>query len=129
MSVELIDRINILNARFLAMTRALAALKVPPQHVLVDGNRTLDEVECPQTAVVKGDSKCISIAAASILAKVARDSLMEELDAKYPGDGLAVHKGYPSPEHKEALKRLGATDIHRRTFGPVAELLQGTLDL
>lgn len=117
-----IDEHNILQATFLAMQRAVADLAISPRHVLVDGNRCPD-LPCPATAVVKGDQKEPAIAAASILAKVARDSMMSELDLQFPDYGFAQHKGYPSKQHIECLRRLGVTPHHRRSFGPVKELV------
>jgi ribonuclease HII len=122
--VEEIDRINILQASLLAMQRAVAALSVQPGRVLVDGN------QCPRLpmaveAVVKGDQTVAAISAASILAKEARDRELVELDTRYPGYGLAAHKGYPTKTHLEALQRLGVTEVHRRSYGPVARLLGG----
>lgn len=122
-SVEEIDSLNILQASLLAMQRAVAALVLRPDFVYVDGNR------CPRwehrsAAVVKGDSRVAAIAAASIFAKVTRDREMLVLDALYPGYGLAQHKGYPSPSHLQALQELGPSPIHRRSFAPVARLLQ-----
>jgi len=120
--VEEIDRLNILNASLLAMQRAVAALPVRAQQVLVDGNRC-PKLDLPCTAIVGGDGKVAAIAAASILAKVSRDRDLLELDAKYPGYGLAAHKGYPTRAHLEALQRLGVTPLHRRSFAPVRALL------
>ncbi len=122
-SVAEIDSINILQASLLAMKRAVAALSHKPDFIYVDGNR------CPRwsyasEAVVKGDSRIASIAAASIMAKVTRDREMQELDKTYPGYGLAQHKGYPTPFHLQALQELGPCAIHRRTFRPVADLLE-----
>ncbi|MEE3159230.1 MAG: ribonuclease HII [Pseudomonadota bacterium] len=121
--VEEIDRLNILHATMLAMQRAVAGLHIQPDLVLVDGNR------CPalpmrSEPVVKGDSRVPAIAAASILAKVARDREMLALDQQYPGYGIAGHKGYPTPVHLAALRELGATPIHRRSFGPVRKALE-----
>ncbi len=121
--VEEIDALNILHASLLAMRRAVLALATAPEFALIDGNRC-PELPCPAEAVVKGDSRVAAISAASILAKVARDREMVELDAVYPGYGLAGHKGYPSPAHLDALARLGVTPIHRRSFAPVRRLLQ-----
>ena len=122
-----IDRINILQATFAAMRRALAALAPPPQHVIVDGNRCPDlaglGLACSIEAVVKGDAKVECVGAASILAKVARDARMVELDRSYPGYGLAGHKGYPTAAHVVALRRLGPSPVHRRSFGPVQSCL------
>jgi ribonuclease HII len=105
------------------MARAVAALPVAAQHVLVDGNRC-PKVQCSVEAVVGGDATVEAIGAASILAKVARDQEMATLDIAYPGYGFAQHKGYPTKAHIEALSRLGVTDIHRRSFAPVKRLLQ-----
>jgi len=121
--VEEIDRINILQASLLAMQRAVAALKPVPQHVQVDGNHC-PVLQCSVEAIIKGDGKIAAISAASILAKVARDNEMISIDAAYPGYGLAKHKGYPTRDHMQALKRLGVTAIHRRSFKPVKEILE-----
>ena len=120
--VEEIDRLNILRASLLAMQRAVQALDPQPDSALIDGNRC-PQLRCPAEAVVKGDASIAAISAASIIAKVARDEEMREMDARYPGYGLARHKGYPSRAHLEALQRLGVTPIHRRSFGPVRRLL------
>ena len=116
-----IDALNILKASLLAMSRAVAALDPPPGRVLVDGNR-LPVLACPAEAIVGGDGLIPAIGAASILAKVARDRLMCRLDAEYPGYGFAVHKGYPTRAHRDALVRLGPCSEHRRSFGPVRAL-------
>ena len=112
-----IDEMNILQATFLAMQRALDQLKVRPDLALIDGNRN-KEIEVNSQPVVKGDSKCADIAAASILAKTFRDDLMVKLDARWPEYGFAKHKGYPTKDHREAILRHGICDHHRRTFGP-----------
>jgi ribonuclease HII len=117
---ETIDRINIRQASLLAMRRAVAQLNVAPDYLLVDGRDTIDW-PCRQQAVIKGDARSLSIAAASVLAKVHRDHLVVELDAIYPGYGLARHKGYGTAEHMEALRRLGPTPLHRRSFQPLAQ--------
>jgi ribonuclease HII len=121
-----IDRINILQATHRAMNEALAQLNPPPQHVLVDG-RPVKSMTLPQTALVKGDSLSYSIAAASVLAKVTRDRMMLEFDAKHPGYGFAIHKGYGVPQHLAAIEKLGPCPIHRMSFAPLkprqAELL------
>ena len=122
--VEEIDRINILQASLLAMSRAVAALGVAPARVQVDGNRC-PVLAWPVEAVVGGDGRVPAIGAASILAKVARDRELERLDREYPGYGLARHKGYPTAAHLEALGRLGVSAIHRRSFAPVRRLLEG----
>lgn len=113
--VEEIDRLNILRASLLAMARAVAALPITAQHVLVDGN-FCPEVQCTVEAVVDGDASVAAIGAASILAKVARDQEMVLLDSRYPGYGFAQHKGYPTKVHIEALSRLGVSKIHRCSF-------------
>ena len=117
-----IDRINIYWAGLLAMQRAVVALGTTPDHLLIDARR-LKDVPIAQTRIVKGDAKSLSIAAASILAKTARDARMAELDRAHPGYGFAKHKGYPVKEHTEALARLGACPIHRRSFDPVRRAL------
>ena len=120
--VEEIDRLNILQATLLAMQRAVAGLTVVPCQVRVDGN-CCPVLPMPCSAIVQGDSQVPAIAAASILAKVSRDREMLELDQRYPGYGLAKHKGYPTAMHLEALARLGVTPLHRRSFAPVRRLL------
>jgi ribonuclease HII len=122
-SVEEIDRINILQASLLAMRRAVARLVPHPVEVLVDGNRCPD-FGCRAEAIVSGDRLVPAIGAASILAKVARDRLMERLELQYPGYGFARHKGYPTQAHLQALSCLGPCPEHRRTFAPVRSLLQ-----
>ncbi len=117
-----IDRINIYWAGLLAMRRAVEGLQLAPEHLLLDARR-LKDVPLPQERIVKGDAKSLTIAAASILAKTGRDARMVELDAKYPGYGFSRHKGYPVKEHYAALARLGACEVHRRSFGPVREVL------
>lgn len=121
-SVEEIDSINILNARMLAMSRAIDGLTHPCMHALIDGNK-LPETVVDCTAIIKGDSLVTAISAASILAKVQRDREMLELDKQYPGYGFAKHKGYGTAEHMEALQRLGPCDIHRKSYAPVKALL------
>jgi ribonuclease HII len=120
--VEEIDSLNILQASLLAMQRAVISLPVSPMKVLVDGNRC-PSLSCPVEAIIGGDAKVAAIGAASILAKVARDSEMQELDDRYPGYSFAKHKGYPTRLHIEALERYGVTPIHRRTFAPVKRCL------
>ena len=115
--VDEIDEINILNASMLAMQRAVQGLKLPVEIALVDGNR-LPVLPCPAEYLVKGDAKSDAIKAASIIAKVARDDEMIELDAKFPEYGLAQHKGYPTAAHLDALRRHGPSPIHRLSFGP-----------
>lgn len=123
--VEEIDALNILQATLLAMRRAVLALPVQPQQVLVDG------LYCPQTgisseAIVKGDSKVAAISAASILAKTARDELMQQLHEQYPYYGFAEHKGYPTAAHIAALREHGVSAVHRKSFKPVREVLEYT---
>lgn len=118
-----IDQYNILQASLIAMHRAVVTLPIQPDHVLVDGNR------CPKwdyssEAIVKGDSKVAEISAASILAKVVRDQMMLDLDAKHPKYGFAKHKGYPTKAHFEAIERYGVFDAYRKSFGPVKRCLQ-----
>ena len=121
--VEEIDRINILQASLLAMQRAVAALQPAAEYALIDGNRC-PELPCPAQAIVKGDSRVAAISAASIMAKVTRDREMIELDTRYPGYGLAQHKGYPSKSHMEALQRLGVLPVHRRSYAPVRRIIE-----
>lgn len=123
-SVAEIDRINILNASFLAMNRAIASLRVPPDHLLVDGNRFKTNLRTPFTCIVKGDAKIACIAAASILAKVYRDDLMEKLAEIYPGYGWERNVGYPTQIHRDGIRKLGPTPIHRKGF----KLLPDQLD-
>lgn len=115
-SAEEIDQLNILQARLLAMRRAISALQVRPDYILVDGNRDPQPEEAPTLLIVKGDAKSASIAAASILAKVARDHFMLELDAQYPEYAFAKHKGYPTRLHEERILQYGLCPQHRKTF-------------
>jgi ribonuclease HII len=126
--VEEIDRLNILQATFLAMRRAVQGLALRPERVQVDGNRlpVLTDLCDVAEAIVKGDTKVQAISAASILAKVSRDRHLVELDALWPGYQLAVHKGYPTPAHLAALTRLGPAPVHRRSFAPVRAALAAT---
>ncbi|MCX7669075.1 MAG: ribonuclease HII, partial [Anaerolineae bacterium] len=121
-SVEEIDRLNILQASLLAMRRAVAALGTADL-VLVDGNRLPPGLACAAEAIVKGDARCLSIAAASILAKVARDRRMVDLAQQHPGYGWERNAGYPTAGHLRALQDLGVTPVHRRSFGPVHKIL------
>jgi ribonuclease HII len=121
--VDEIDRLNILHATMAGMSRAVNALRPHAEHALVDGNRIPPGLPCPAEALVKGDAREPAIMAASILAKVGRDQLMMAMDAIHPGYGFAVHKGYPTPMHLEALRRLGPCDQHRRSFAPVRACL------
>jgi ribonuclease HII len=111
-----IDRINILQASLQAMVKAVKALQPPAEYALIDGRNLLPGFDCPQQAIIKGDKQCVSIAAASILAKVARDRWMREFDEQYPGYGFAEHAGYNTRMHQEAIAKLGACAIHRRSF-------------
>lgn len=124
-SSEEIDRINIREASRLAMRRAVESLSSPCDYLLVDALHI--DWPAPQQALIRGDARVAAIAAASILAKTARDALITELDAAYPGYGLARHKGYGTAEHLQALRRLGPTPLHRRSFAPVLEAMQGVL--
>jgi ribonuclease HII len=117
-----IDSLNILNATLLAMRRAVEGLALRPRHVLVDGNRC-PRLDCTVEAIVRGDASVPSISAASILAKVCRDDMMSGLDEIYPGYGFSSHKGYPTRQHVAALEKLGPSPVHRRTFGPVARVV------
>lgn len=114
-----IDRINILQATLAGMARALAALPLPPTLALIDGNQLPKSLPCAARAIVHGDATAPAISAASILAKVTRDRILVEYDARWPGYGFARHKGYPVPAHLAALARLGPCPEHRRTFAPV----------
>ena len=117
-SVEEIDRLNILQAAMLAMCRAVDGLRLRPQRVVVDGNR-VPPLKVPAAAIVKGDARVAAISAASILAKVERDRLCQELHACHPQYGFGKHKGYPTPEHLAALRTHGPCMAHRRSFAPV----------
>lgn len=122
-SVEEIDTINILRASHMAMCRAIDALPSLPDHVLIDGNLLPRDLVCPGTPIVKGDSLSLSIAAASIVAKTRRDALMWDLAQQYPGYGWDTNQGYPTKCHKDALRNLGVTPHHRRSFRPVHNIL------
>lgn len=117
-SVREIDRLNILQASLLAMKRAILKLKVQPDLCLVDGNQRIPGLALPQQSIVKGDQRCLAIAAASILAKVWRDALITRLAVKYPHYDLANNKGYGTPSHRRALSQYGASSYHRRSFSP-----------
>ncbi|MFT7593123.1 MAG: ribonuclease HII [Paracoccaceae bacterium] len=122
-SVAEIDDINILRASHLAMERAVAALDPPPDYLLIDGNLIPRGLHLPALAVVKGDGRSVSIAAASIVAKTCRDRIMVDLAQQHPGYGWETNAGYPSPAHKKALQNLGVTPHHRRSFKPVHNML------
>ena len=124
--VEEIDEINILQASLLAMQRAVEQLPIAPHHVLVDG-KYCPQITCTAEAIIQGDKTVPAISAASIIAKIARDQEMREMDRLYPGYGFAAHKGYPTRAHQEALQRLGVTPIHRRTFAPVRKILNNVI--
>ena len=120
-SVQEIDALNILRASHLAMERAVAGLRA--DHALIDGNLIPRGLACPATAIVKGDARCLSIAAASIVAKVTRDRIMVDLAQQHPGYGWEANAGYPTKAHLEALQNLGVTPWHRRSFKPVHNML------
>lgn len=122
-SVEEIDSLNILRASHLAMCRAIAGLRQRRCHVLIDGNMLPRDLDLPGQAVVKGDARSLSIAAASIIAKMVRDRIMVDLAQQHPGYGWDVNAGYPTPAHKRALLDLGITPYHRRSFAPVHNIL------
>jgi ribonuclease HII len=115
-SAEEIDRLGIVPATRTAAMRALRGLSVRPEYLLTDFHLELPQLELPQTSIVKGDAHCLSIAAASVLAKTARDALMRDLDSQYPDYGLGKHKGYGTQFHRSAMKRFGYSSIHRKTF-------------
>ena len=118
-----IDRLNILKASLMAMRKAVMDLKQAPDFVLVDGDYTIPNISTPQFAVVGGDALCQSVAAASVIAKVTRDRMMDKYQGLYPSFNFSKHKGYPTPEHLEELKDNGPTEIHRRSFKPVADII------
>ena len=122
-SVEEIDAINILQASHLAMIRAVAGLSAPPDHLLIDGNRLPRDLTIPAEAIVKGDARSVSIAAASVVAKVWRDRIMVDLAQQHPGYGWERNAGYPTKDHLAALRNLGPTPHHRRSFRPVHNIL------
>jgi len=115
-TVEEIEEFNILEATFIAMNRAIEGLSVKAEHALIDGNKEPRGAKIPCTPIVKGDAKSMSIAAASILAKVSRDRVMEEMDAMYPQYNFKKHKGYPTDLHRDLVKEYGPSPVHRRTF-------------
>ncbi len=125
-SESVIDEINIYNATIRAMELAVADLEISPNYAIVDGPLKLS-LSCPVRAIIRGDSLSISIAAASIVAKVTRDRLMQRYDEKYPQYGFARHKGYPTRIHKEALESYGASPIHRKSFAPVKKAIESKL--
>lgn len=123
MDEKVIDEVNIYEATKLAMYQAVEKSKVKPEHVLIDAMK-LDKLEMPSTSIIKGDAKSISIAAASVIAKVTRDRMMIELDKKYPMYGFKSHKGYPTKKHIEAIKEYGLIDGYRKTFKPISEIVK-----
>lgn len=123
-SAQEIDELNILQATFLAMTRAVEKLPCCPKMALIDGNRTPKNFPCPNKSIIKGDSYSLSISAASIVAKVYRDRLMKELAVKYPGYGFEKNAGYGTAAHIEGLKKQGVTPEHRRSYKPIKNFLQ-----
>ena len=122
-TVDEIDKLNILYASHLAMERAVLGLKAKPCHALIDGNMIPKALCCPATAIVKGDARSLSIAAASIVAKVMRDRIMVDLAQQHPGYGWEKNAGYPTKAHRDALENLGVTPHHRRSFKPVYQML------
>jgi len=124
-SNEEIDEVNILNASFLAMNRAVQRLKIQPDHLLIDGNRFRPQTKIPFTCMIKGDGRFFSIAAASVLAKTYRDEFMENIHNEYPGYDWKKNKGYPTKKHRDAIRKYGITKYHRKTF----RLLNGQLTL
>ena len=123
MDEKVIDEVNIYEATKLAMYQAVEKSKVKPEHVLIDA-MILDKLEMPSTSIIKGDAKSISIAAASVIAKVTRDRMMIELDKKYPIYGFKSHKGYPTKKHIEAIKEYGLINGYRKTFKPISEMVK-----
>ncbi|HKK21803.1 MAG TPA: ribonuclease HII [candidate division Zixibacteria bacterium] len=119
-----IDQMNILRASLMAMRKAVMELSNTPDVILVDGNYPIPRIPQPQYAIISGDSRCQSIAAASVVAKVTRDRIMDKYDQLYPNFSFGKHKGYPTADHLEELKKHGPCDIHRKSFKPVAELLE-----
>ena len=123
MDEKVIDEINIYEATKLAMYQAVENSSIKPEHVLIDAMK-LEKLEIPNTSIIKGDAKSISIAAASVIAKVTRDRMMIELDKKYPMYGFASHKGYPTKKHVEAIEQYGLIDGYRKTFKPISEMFK-----
>jgi len=120
---ECIDRMNILRASLMAMRKAVMDLSLSPDIILVDGTHPIPHLDQPQFAVVGGDYRCRSISAASIVAKITRDRIMDKYEALFPSFSFSKHKGYPTPDHLEELRQFGPTEIHRKSFKPVAELI------
>ena len=119
---KIIDEVNIYEATKLAMIDAINALKVKPEHILIDAMPL--ELDIPTTSIIKGDAKSLSIAAASVIAKVTRDNMMYELDKKYPNYGFANHKGYPTKKHIEALTEYGLIEGYRKTYAPIRDMIK-----
>jgi len=122
-SAEVVDRLNVLQATHVAMKEAIANLSMPPDFLLLDAVK-LSKMPMPQCSIIKGDSLSLSIAAASIIAKVTRDRLMKEYEREFPGYGFAIHKGYGTQQHRKAIKQYGPSPIHRKTFRGVKEYFQ-----
>jgi ribonuclease HII len=118
-----IDEVNILNASFLAMNRAVQKLKIQPEHLLIDGNRFRPQVNIPFTCMIKGDGRFFSIAAASVLAKTYRDDFMTEIHSEFPEYNWRINKGYPTKQHRDAIRKYGVTKYHRKTFRLLNEQL------
>jgi len=121
---ECIDRMNILRASLMAMRKAVMDLSLTPDIILVDGTHPIPNLDLPQFTVVGGDFQCRSIAAASIVAKITRDRIMDKYEALFPSFSFSKHKGYPTPDHLEELRQYGPTEIHRKSFKPVAEMIE-----
>jgi len=119
---NIIDEVNIYQATILAMKDAINALKIKPEHILIDA-MPLD-LDIPSTSIIKGDAKSLSIAAASVIAKVTRDNMMYELDKKYPNYGFANHKGYPTKKHIDALNEFGLIEGYRKTYAPIKDMIK-----
>lgn len=127
MDNDIIDRTNILKASLLAMRKAVISLEIRPQFILVDGLHPIPNLDTPQYAIVGGDALCQSISAASIIAKVTRDRIMDKYQELYPDYSFSCHRGYPTARHFDELKNFGPTEIHRKTFRPVVELINKSL--
>jgi len=123
---KVIDEVNIYEATKLAMYEAIEKSKIKPEHVLIDAMK-LENLEMPSTSIIKGDAKSITIAAASVIAKVTRDHMMIELDKKYPMYGFKSHKGYPTKKHVEAIEKYGLINGYRKTFKPVSTIIENEI--
>ena len=126
MDEKIIDEVNIYEATKLAMYQAVSNSKIKPEHVLIDAMK-LEKLDIPSTSIIKGDAKSISIAAASVIAKVTRDHMMIELDKKYPMYGFKDHKGYPTKKHVEAIEKYGLIDGYRKTFKPISTMIENSV--